>query len=104
MSGRISYEVLVTDPEGVTETTRYHSKDDARLEVERIRRFHPGSAARMEVLEEEASPTEPPASSPRDFECPNCKAPAGSPCRRPSGHVVPFGDFHADRKRLISAR
>lgn len=40
MSGGIFYEVLVTDPAGETRATRHESKDDARLEVERIRPTH----------------------------------------------------------------
>lgn len=100
MSGGIHYEVLVTGPDGATQTTRHASKEDARLEVERVRRFHPESSARMELLEE---PEPSPPSSPRDFDCPHCKAPAGSPCMRPSEHPIPFGDSHAARKDRVAA-
>jgi hypothetical protein len=31
--------------------------------------------------------------------CPDCKAPAGSVCRRPSGHEVPGGDVHVSREQ-----
>jgi hypothetical protein len=31
--------------------------------------------------------SEAPMTSPRDFECPYCKAPVGSPCKRPSEHT-----------------
>jgi hypothetical protein len=31
--------------------------------------------------------------------CPFCNAKAGSPCRRPSGHNIPFGQFHRDREK-----
>ena len=33
--------------------------------------------------------------------CPDCEAPAGSYCRRPSGHRA--ADFHAARKRRADA-
>jgi hypothetical protein len=39
-------------------------------------------------------------SSPRDVECPTCRAKEGSPCRRPSGHYVFGGGFHAPRIEL----
>lgn len=102
MSGEISYEILVTNATGETEATRYASKGDARLEVERIRRFHPDMSARIEVLQDEREEEVTRARSPRDFECPHCKAPAGSPCKRPSEHAIPFGDFHAARKKRVA--
>lgn len=37
--------------------------------------------------------------NPRSIACPSCFAKAGSPCRRPSGHNVFGGDFHAGRKK-----
>lgn len=38
--------------------------------------------------------------TPKDVPCPTCKAQPGSPCRRPSGHTVPFGDYHAARRDI----
>lgn len=35
--------------------------------------------------------------------CPTCAAAIGQPCRRPSGHSVPFGGFHAARDLLAAA-
>jgi hypothetical protein len=37
--------------------------------------------------------------------CPHCQAPAGSPCRRPSGHVhsASFAQPHKDRRQLAWA-
>lgn len=34
--------------------------------------------------------------------CPTCGSPIGSPCKRPSGYVIPGGGVHADRFRLVS--
>lgn len=34
----------------------------------------------------------------RRVACPTCKAPAGAPCKRPSGHAVFGGDVHAERR------
>lgn len=39
------------------------------------------------------------AMSPKDRACPNCGAGPGSPCKRPSGHAVFGGGFHAARKK-----
>ncbi|MDP9478974.1 MAG: hypothetical protein M3R38_25395 [Actinomycetota bacterium] len=41
--------------------------------------------------------------SPRDVQCPHCKAPPGSPCKRPSEHTVFGGGFHVSRKRRVGA-
>ncbi len=41
-------------------------------------------------------------SSPKDYRCLTCNAQPGEPCKRPSGHTVPFGDFHAGRKEMWS--
>lgn len=40
--------------------------------------------------------------SPKDLPCDTCKAPAGSPCRRPSGHAVFGGGFHAPRRKAYA--
>lgn len=41
-------------------------------------------------------------SSPKDYRCLTCNAKPGEPCKRPSGHTIPFGDFHAGRKEMWS--
>lgn len=38
---------------------------------------------------------------PRSIECPDCKAPPGSPCKRPSGHRA--AQLHAARVRTAEA-
>jgi DNA-directed RNA polymerase subunit RPC12/RpoP len=38
-------------------------------------------------------------SSPKAYRCLTCNAKPGEPCKRPSGHTIPFGDFHAGRRR-----
>ena len=38
-----------------------------------------------------------PQDPPFEVECPTCKAPPGSYCRRPSEHSGPFVPFHAAR-------
>lgn len=35
-----------------------------------------------------------------EVECPTCRAPIGSPCRRPSGHPIFGGSPHAARDLL----
>lgn len=35
-----------------------------------------------------------------EVECPDCKAPVGVGCRRPSGHSGPFVELHAARDIL----
>lgn len=37
---------------------------------------------------------------PRTVPCPQCAAPAGSYCRRPSGHTGPFVEYHRARRQL----
>lgn len=44
------------------------------------------------------------ARTPKDVPCPTCRAKSGSPCRRPSGHVVFGGGFHALRYRALEER
>lgn len=39
--------------------------------------------------------------SPKDLYCPTCRAMPGSPCKRPSGHAVFGGGFHAPRERTF---
>lgn len=41
--------------------------------------------------------------SPKDLPCDTCKATAGSPCKRPSGHAVFGGGFHAPRRKAFEA-
>lgn len=36
----------------------------------------------------------------RAVACPNCLAPIGSPCKRPSGYTIPGGGVHAERRDL----
>ena len=36
--------------------------------------------------------------SPKDVNCPMCRAKKGTPCKRPSGHTVFGGDYHKERK------
>ena len=38
--------------------------------------------------------------TPKDYRCLSCNAAPGSPCKRPSGHTIPGGDFHAGRKEM----
>lgn len=38
--------------------------------------------------------------TPKDYRCPTCNAQPGAPCKRPSGHTIPFGDFHMERRDL----
>lgn len=42
------------------------------------------------------------AKLPKDYRCPTCNAAPGEPCKRPSGHTIPFGDFHSGRKEMYS--
>lgn len=35
--------------------------------------------------------------------CPTCNVGVGQPCRRPSEHTLPFGDFHVARDLLAAA-
>lgn len=39
-------------------------------------------------------------SSPKDIRCLHCGAKPGSPCKRPSGHTIPFGGYHEGRKQM----
>ncbi len=48
---------------------------------------------------EEVAPKHPERAVP----CPSCGAKAGSPCKRPSGHTIPYGDVHSARKAALSA-
>lgn len=41
--------------------------------------------------------------SPKDVSCPTCQAAPGSPCKRPSGHRVFGGAYHAPRERAFEA-
>jgi hypothetical protein len=41
-------------------------------------------------------------SSPKDYRCLTCNADRGEPCKRPSGHTIPYGDYHAGRKEMWS--
>jgi hypothetical protein len=41
-------------------------------------------------------------SSPKDYRCLTCNARPGEPCKRPSGHTIPFGGYHAGRKEMWS--
>lgn len=38
----------------------------------------------------------------KDYRCLTCNAKPGELCKRPSGHTVPFGDYHAGRKEMWS--
>jgi hypothetical protein len=40
--------------------------------------------------------------TPKDYWCLTCNAQRGQPCKRPSGYEIPFGDFHAGRKKVWS--
>lgn len=40
----------------------------------------------------------------KEVQCPHCAAQPGSPCKRPSGHTVFGGDFHAGRKARAKER
>lgn len=42
------------------------------------------------------TPTDP--ADPRSYPCPSCGAKPGSPCKRPSGHTVFGGGYHAPRQ------
>ena len=44
-----------------------------------------------------------PAEPPYTVECPTCHAPAGSRCKRPSGHSGSFVQPHADRVKAAAA-
>lgn len=35
--------------------------------------------------------------------CPDCRAPVGSPCKKPSGHPFPGGGHHASREPAAMA-
>jgi ParB/RepB/Spo0J family partition protein len=39
--------------------------------------------------------------NPRTVPCPTCGAREGSPCKRPSGHVIPLGEVHAARREAV---
>lgn len=36
-----------------------------------------------------------------EYRCLTCYAKPGQPCRRPSGHNIPFGEVHASRKKML---
>jgi len=42
--------------------------------------------------------------TPRDVECTHCRQPRGRPCTRPSGHNIPFGQYHTARMEAFSQR
>lgn len=44
------------------------------------------------------------ADGPRSVECSTCHAKPGSPCKRPSGHTVFGGGFHAPRIALFESK
>jgi hypothetical protein len=45
-----------------------------------------------------------PQDPPFEVACPDCHAPPGQTCRRPSGHSGPFVPFHAARDLLALER